>query len=395
MDDFDMIGRLNSAYNILPRGGLAQQTLLLGYPVFMDSEEIPTACVGYSNDRRLQFFWNRAFFETLELADIAYVAAHEATHVLLHHVARRENRDPQAWNVACDVVVNRIVDRICGIYPSNALSGRIVPQMVGLSSAQVDKMTTEEIYEKLPKTFSLAIIAGMIDDHDKWDSIPDEVCTSIEHSLSVPKDKRAQRMFGYGKETNGELARLRRRLCRPFDWERLLRNRLATARKPTDGDNWTRPNRKMYQWYPDVLLPGAAEKEKCTSLILVSIDTSGSMAEEDIEKMVALVGSLPEDQYEVHLTWFDTGVYHVKDVCIAQGRGGTSFNCIEDVAIQQAEIQGKDGKRLDRYPDVVVCMTDGIAAKPQLSRPDRWIWIITEQGSKKSVNDLGSTVWKL
>jgi predicted metal-dependent peptidase len=119
------------------------------------------------------------------------------------------------------------------------------------------------------------------------------------------------------------------------------------------------------------------------------------MAEEDIEKMVALVGSLPEDQYEVHLTWFDTGVYHVKDVCIAQGRGGTSFNCIEDVAIQQAEIQGKDGKRLDRYPDVVVCMTDGIAAKPQLSRPDRWIWIITEQGSKKSVNDLGSTVWKL
>jgi predicted metal-dependent peptidase len=146
-----------------------------------------------------------------------------------------------------------------------------------------------------------------------------------------------------------------------------------------------------------VLLPGVHEGDGNTSRILSSIDTSGSMSKDDIRELVSILGSLPRDEYEVHSTWFDDGLYDAPDLTDVVGRGGTSFQKIEEVCRGELPILGRDGAEiyLKQYPDVVIAMTDGYALTPQLQHPARWIWILTESGSNSYIRDLGCTVWKM
>lgn len=49
------------------------------------------------------------FVETLSDPELMGVVAHEILHCALQHISRREGRDPDSWNVACDYAVNPIV----------------------------------------------------------------------------------------------------------------------------------------------------------------------------------------------------------------------------------------------------------------------------------------------
>jgi hypothetical protein len=257
------------------------------------------------------------------------------------------------------------------------------------------RMSTEELYDLLAGGTCPGYKLGgraAVDAHDFWDSLTEEQQERVRDAIG-----KYLRSRGYGIGSSKEFAQLAKVIVRQFPWQRLLRGRLTTVKRPREGESWVRPNRKIYQHYPNVLLPGIHEGDGATSLVLGSIDTSGSMSEKDIEDCVGIFASLPRDEYEVHATWFDDGVYDAKDLSKAQGRGGTDFQKIEEVCNGTLPIKGENGSEvfLKRYPDVVVALTDGYAGTPKLKHPNRWIWLLTEHGSDSAVKGLGCTVWKI
>jgi len=410
-EDLERCGRLNSAFEQYrnTRNVLINEVISMGYPEFVDDGSgIKTAAVGMTEDNRLKYFWNRAFFDRLGVDAIAYVAAHETLHVLLKHPTRRGDRDAKRWNIACDIVVNALLDcRYTFVPTGKDLRRRVRASRYGWTyDYEALEETTEAIYDALPpnpkpgplyhpgtgEIIDLGPEDGeTMDSHDMWDTITDE---QIEH-LKAKIDKPGEN-WGHGSDV--ELERLKSNLIKPFNWQRMTANRLASIRKPSDGDNWARCHRRIYDSYPDILMPGEHEGEKLTLEILLSIDASGSMSTNMIEDMVAIVGSLPKDEYVVHFTWFDDGVYEAYDLATAIGRGGTSFQSIEDVANGTAPIVQQNGelKYLTKYPDCVIVMTDGYAPAPSVKHPNRWCWIVAEKGSADAPRKVvGSTVWKL
>ena len=57
----------------------------------------------------VSLFYNPAFVETLNAAELAGVLAHEVMHPALQHHTRRADRDRKRWNMACDYAINPLL----------------------------------------------------------------------------------------------------------------------------------------------------------------------------------------------------------------------------------------------------------------------------------------------
>jgi len=65
------------------------------------SEKFPTAA---TNGK--QHFWNPKFISELTEDEVLGVQVHESEHDARHHGTRRNGRDPELWNIACDYAIN-------------------------------------------------------------------------------------------------------------------------------------------------------------------------------------------------------------------------------------------------------------------------------------------------
>ncbi|MEM7258945.1 MAG: hypothetical protein AAF404_16330 [Pseudomonadota bacterium] len=65
-------------------------------------------CTTTATDART-FYYNREYIDHLNLEQVQFVLAHEALHCGLSHFARRDNRERQRWDVACDYAVNQLL----------------------------------------------------------------------------------------------------------------------------------------------------------------------------------------------------------------------------------------------------------------------------------------------
>ena len=79
--------------------------VLMRLPVIED-DDIPTACTN-----GLRILYSPVFFSGLTQGQRNYVLMHEVLHVLLFHCTRRGPRRPDLWNIACDHMVNAMLDR--------------------------------------------------------------------------------------------------------------------------------------------------------------------------------------------------------------------------------------------------------------------------------------------
>ena len=61
-----------------------------------------------TNGRMISY--NPAFFATLNEGQRNYVLLHEVLHILLLHWKRNAQHNPTVWNIACDYVVNGMID---------------------------------------------------------------------------------------------------------------------------------------------------------------------------------------------------------------------------------------------------------------------------------------------
>jgi predicted metal-dependent peptidase len=420
---------------------LVNRVYHLGIPYFTDA--IPTASLTVVPSGAPQFEFNRRFFDGLGEHELVFVVLHEALHYAFRHHERRQRRLPAVWNIACDLVVNvfllervgfnRISDTPFRQFIDSAVTFqnlRLTPARNGLS------LSAEEVYELLEKDFMrVGADASRLQacDEHPWAALEgteQSISASLESEMGVPPMSPTGvspvKMQGQGgpaphrqdahatpdrlpkhalSDSLEELASQAQRCLREtidswgdreigefraigvavepvrIGWDQILAQSIASGIRLAFEQRWAPANRRIAWLYPTVLLPAEQEVEKLCTSILLAVDASGSIPEQVLERFFDIARGIPQDRIELTAISFDTRTYPLNvqsQKPQIQGGGGTSFDAVEQHAI-----------RLQRYPDLVVVLSDGHAARPTISRPNRWFWLITQGGTSAHVDGVG------
>lgn len=304
--------------------------------VIDDTLAIPTAAVSNS---RMMFHPN--FVKKLTHSELVFLTAHEVMHPALLHLTRRNDRDPMVWNLAADVVINRLlIESQVGTMPAGGIDdAALYARGDGVTDNIYDLLINDQsAVEKLcqggkgdgsdgQKGALETLIEGGEDGEPQ---------TEAEKAAQETKWKVKLATAAIEAQKAGAMpAGLRRfvdNLLQPkVPWQTVLMQFTRPAK--TDDRTWAKPNRrymahKMY-------MPGFDGVE--TDEIVVAVDCSGSINGELLSQFAAELRSIQEDTRPVciHVVYFDSEVSHHDTFDLTEevdvqphGGGGTAFSPI-------------------------------------------------------------------
>lgn len=124
--------------------------LLLMHMIYAVSEEIETAC---TDGVRITFGID--FLDSLSDSELDFVMMHEILHVVLQHCFRGEVEDPEAYNIAADIVVNSNIMLENGMKASSITLSKYGTSMhVAPDGKEGHEYTAEQVYVMLPKNLN-------------------------------------------------------------------------------------------------------------------------------------------------------------------------------------------------------------------------------------------------
>lgn len=116
----------------------------------------------------------------------------------------------------------------------------------------------------------------------------------------------------------------------------------------------------------DAILPRREPLPRKTALM--AIDVSDSMDERGVQRICNMVRNSPAN-YQLTVICFNTEAAEWqnfrKNTEMPIRGGGTAFEAVEAYALSRS-----------RYPDAILCITDGEADIPKVRRPSVWTWVI-------------------
>lgn len=266
----------------------------------------------------------------LSLEQAKFVIAHEVLHAGLCHNSRRHGRDPFLWNVACDFVINDwLVEMAIGVPPGDGL----------LFDEALRGWSAEDIYLRLAadlrlkrrlKTFRGTDVDLLGDTPSKFFTDREEFCRrALLQGLDYHE------ATGRGMLPDGLVEAIRTLHQPPIPWQAKLaewiRERFPL---PERRRSYARPSRRQ-SVTPEIPRPRFVEPEddRATRTFGVIIDTSGSMARDELGKALGAVVSYAQAQavQQVRLVYCDATPYDEGFVTIdslatrvsVRGRGGT------------------------------------------------------------------------
>lgn len=348
------------------------------------SDTHPTAC---TNGRDVVY--GRAFVDSLDDKQLAFVVVHEAMHKAYRHLTvwksiAKEN--PQLANAAMDYVINlQIVD--------TDRSGTVVTmprgddgKLLGLLDEKYRDMDTKQVYELLKKQMeeeggegddgqpdnrsgSLpAKSQGQpqdgdgneqgqgFDEHD-WEGAR-EMTDEEAEELSKDIDSALREGAILAGKLKGKVPRGIDELLHPkVDWKEALRDFVKTNTRGGDQSTWRRPNRRYLGI--DIVMP-SAESQKA-ELFVLGVDTSGSIGGAMLSQFMGEIKSICDEvtPETVELLYWDSHVAgretyrggeveNLVNTTKPRGGGGTTPECVP-VFLEAERIA----------PQCVVMLTDG------------------------------------
>lgn len=124
--------------------------LLLMHMIYAVSEEIETAC---TDGVRITFGID--FPDSLSDSELDFVMMHEILHVVLQHCFRGDVEDPEAYNIAADIVVNSNIMLENGMKASSITLSKYGTSMhVAPDGKEGHEYTAEQVYVMLPKNLN-------------------------------------------------------------------------------------------------------------------------------------------------------------------------------------------------------------------------------------------------
>jgi predicted metal-dependent peptidase len=357
----------------------ARTQLLLNQPFFgtlclrlkLVAGELPTMA---TDGRRIVY--DPAFVEELTAAELEAVLAHEVLHCALGHHCRRGGRDPQLWNEAADLAINPILIGNGFSLPSGAL----------LDPA-FDNLSAEEIYvrlmersreesspapnqspqpnteagasprqepqpqhspdsgnsEQIPSNPTHEAVENEVRDQSQdpggfgevWDATDDlgrpvsqAENSRQQHEWNIAAEQALRSAKSCGREPANLVRSLNENRQSKQDWRALLREFVA-ATSPCDY-RWTPPNRRYIA--SGLYLPSVERAGVGT--IVVAVDTSGSIGEEELEQFAGEITAISDEAKPeaIHIVYCDAAVQSVQQFGPCEpieleprGGGGTDF----------------------------------------------------------------------
>ena len=357
-----------------------------------------TDCVRY-------IWYNPLLTQHLSTPQLGFVLAHEVGHQIFASQDRQRGRAHHLWNCATDYAINRIVAEIG--HPARTRAKLYCPpetDIPGLGRIKIlldprwNGMIAEAIYEylaaeELPDPVSVTIeLPNQADGEEGTLRVPNltdhrgGIDIHLPESLSAgQRDELVERIAGAMEtwerqdragDIPGDLVReilVRNKPVVP--WQRIFRQ-FAGQAVCKDDYSLCRPNKRYLQ--DDVLVPGLyAEK---AGLIVVSLDTSGSMTEPQLEAVGAELEALREQAVEMTLIVADASVQEVVgpdrlERFLRAGRfrggGGTDHRPVFQW-IRNAHLR----------PDLYVGLTDLHSRFPDSRPPYPVVWLTQEEHGK-------------
>jgi predicted metal-dependent peptidase len=295
------------------------------------------------------------FVTALSPDELVGVLAHEVMHCALAHPARRGGRDPERWNVACDLAVNPLLVRAGIVLPPT----RLMPGE-GMYSGLEPGKAAEEYYALLPDPVSNLVDsaggAAPAADPGGCGGVIDPAAGDPAKARRVEADWRvalaqAERAAaGRGPLPAGLGRAVEAVLHPPADWRAVLREFVSAAAR--NDYAWVRPNRRFIS--QGLYLPGLHSEE--LGNVVLAVDTSGSIDEKLLGVFAAEADAvLAAYDCSVTVLYHDTEVQKVQTwqsrdgplTLDPVGGGGTSHACVFEW-IDRAGVT----------PACVVCLTD-------------------------------------
>jgi predicted metal-dependent peptidase len=338
----------------------------------------------------------------LEIArdELVGVLAHEVMHVAALHPWRQEARDNDAWNVACDQVVNAIVLAAGLVLPAGCVPG-------------VSGKSAEELYvppapssgggrgkEEAKGSGAGGATAGPPPPPAAGDqpSLPSASpsptgCGEVRapkhadgHSLSPAERNRqveevkvaVQQALTAAKRAGSVPAGLERLVEEVMDprvpWREVLARFIDDQSR--HDYSWVRPNRRFLGG--GVILPSLWSP--AYGRIVMGCDTSGSISRDALKEVCGEVLGAMEAYQErgqsptLTVAWFDEVVYpqivEEPEELHPRGGGGTNFGVVFDWLVSEEE-----------PPRAIVMVTDGWCNKYGTDPRLPVLWVLTKKNS--------------
>ena len=350
--------------------GKAKSLLILDHPFFgtacskrpiIYTHDIPTAAMSGTG----QMYMNPDWCAPLTVRQLMFLLAHEALHYMLCHALRLGHRDPQAWNIAADKVINdTLID---------AKVGDFIDGGVTLDGAR--DMAAEELYDENddgdgqgPGGIGNDVGSPVDDDGNALD---DSQIHQLEAQAKIDAIQSAKAAKAVGK-LPGSIERLVEELVNvTTPWHDILERFMQSKIK--DGYSWNRPNRRFIA--RNIYIPGTDYTPNMGPLV-IAVDTSGSLQASDIDVFNGHINRILEtcNPEVVHVLYCDTRVQGVDEYTPddfpvriqATGGGGTSFKPVFDYI---------DANDID--PECVVYLTDGYGDQDCFTTHHETVWLTT------------------
>ena len=277
-------------------------------------------------------YYNEQFIESLEFTEFMFINLHEIAHIALMHVARRESRDLQLWNIACDLYVNSSIIAEFGLQvgQSTPIGGfieiKVPTDLCYCSSLDLEKDYTEAIYEDLvrqgnengyfsrkPGTYTFKyegsnkiesdVLSRYRNSNSEYSTFEIKIETSSSGSGSGPndlldngedqatKEQKSRKIMSDAvvrSEMSGHsvgsgssnIERIVKDLLKSkLNWKKLFKKYLVAC---TSADSsFSNPDKRMH--YQKAIYPGqSTEDSNFIAGIKLCIDTSGSISTQDM-----------------------------------------------------------------------------------------------------------------
>lgn len=378
--------------DVLDRIIVARVGLLLRHPFFGNmatrlqiksaDDWLGTAAVDGRN-----LYFNTQFFNAMSNKEIEFVIAHEILHCVFDHLGRREDRNPQIYNIAADYIVNNLLVR-------DRIGDK--PKLVDcFQDFKYEGWTSEEVYDDIFEEAKkngeefLKQLGEMLDEHIDWEGEGGEGSndgggadgkesktrpTYSKEELKKIKDEIKENMISAAQTSGagnvpGEIARMIKELTEPkMNWREILRQQIQSTIR--NDYTFSRPSRKGQM--TGAILPGMNFDE--TIDICIALDMSGSIGDDQARDFLSEIKGIMDEykDYNIKLWCFDTKVYNEQDFSAdggddlmdyeIMGGGGTDF-MVNWEYMKYNDIQPKkfimftDGYAWDSWGDESYCDT--------------------------------------